>query len=544
MPAWLDGLGKRERVQVATASVLPQGLKAQTTRGDYSDRPPMLSFAVYANGKAAEHVNLNGAYVLGSDDVPLRAEITFKNGVINCSKRAAGPAGLVILWNVAGVGEVLVETVRVQERDAPYILQVELARGRLMRLQHKMEDWGLQDYEGTEGILEQITDARDLLIRALQAKTPAEAATFGDEALALAAQAGEQLSAFHAEIFLARRKQTGGFGRRVFGCTVNLDRPSDTAVKKLAAAFDFVTLPVGWRDIEPTEQTFNWKPLDAWVEALSKKRIPIKGSALLSFNDRHIPDWLYIWEHDFDTIRDLAFEHVRRVISRYGQYIQTWDVVSGIHGTNCFSFNFEQLMELTRMAAALTKQTAPRCTGIVDVVAPWGEYYARNQRTIPPLLYCDMIVQSGVNFDAFGLQFHFGPGVDGMFVRDMFQISALLDQFAKLGKPLHITAVQVPSGTTMEGKGDSASLPIDGGAWHGPWNEQIQSEWLQRFIPLALSKPFVESVSWCTLADQPGQRVPHAGLLRSDLAPKRGFQAWFELRADLMGDGRRDRAAH
>ena len=399
----------------------------------------MLSFAAYTNGQLAETVNLSGAYVLGSDDIPLRAEISFKDGIVSCSKRAAGPAGLAILWDVQGIGTILLETVRLQERQKPYVLPVELARGRLTRITQKLEDWGLLDYEGTEEIAAQISDARELLIRAFQADTPEEAAEAGDEALAVGVQASEALTQFHADMFLARRAQTGGLPRRVFGCSVNLDTPPEKVRQSVSKAFDFVTVPFSWRHIEPSEHMFKWKQLDAWVELLAADRIQMKGSALLSFNESHIPDWLYIWEHDFDTIRDLAFEHIRRVINRYGQYIQTWDVVSGIHANNCFTFTFEQLMELTRMAAAVAKQTAPRSTVVIDVTAPWGEYYARNQRTIPPLLYADMVIQSGVDFDAFGIQFRFGPAVDGMFVRDMFQVSSLLDHFVKLSKPLHIT---------------------------------------------------------------------------------------------------------
>ena len=223
-----------------------------------------------------------------------------------------------------------------------------------------------------------------------------------------------------------------------------------------------------------------------------------------------------------------------------------WNVVSGIHAHNCFTFNFEQLMELTRMAAAVTKQTAPSSLAVVDLVAPWGEYYARNQRTIPPVLYADMVVQSGVHFDAFGLQFFFGPGVDGMFVRDMFQISSLLDLFAKLGKPLHISAVQVPSdivpATSPDGTGEEIAL--DGGRWHEPWNEQLQSQWLRQFLVAALSKPFVESVSWRSLSDLDELSVPHGGLLRADLAPKPAYHELVKLRSELMGSSRRgDRAA-
>ncbi|MBI1827189.1 MAG: endo-1,4-beta-xylanase [Planctomycetes bacterium] len=497
----------------------------------------MISFAVYQNGRLAERLNLNGAYAVGVDDVPLRAEITFKAGIITCRKRAGGPAGLALLWEAADVGTILLETIRVVERDRPYILQVELARGRLMRITHKLEDWGVNDFESATDFVERISAARGILVQALKADDPAEAAELGDEALAEAIKVSEDLSRFHAQAFLVRRKQSGGLGKRALGCTATLDKNNDIARKRLTGAFDFVTLPIVWRDVEPTEQAFNWKLVDSWVEALSKSRTPIRGTELLSFNVRNIPDWLYIWEHDFDTIRDLAFEHVRRVLNRFGQHIQNWVVVSGIHAPNCFTFSFEQLIELTRMATALTKQLSPRGTTIIELTAPWGEYYARNQRTIPPTLFADMCIQSGLNFDAFGLQFIFGPATDGNFVRDMFQISTILEAFSKLGKPIHVTAAQVPSEVRGH-KPEPAEAPgsiNDGGSWHGPWSDQIQAQWLRDFYAIALSKVFVESVSWNAISDQSGRGVPMGGLLRSDLAPKSAYKDLLSFREEIFG---------
>ncbi len=522
----------------------------------------MISFAVYSKGRLADRVSLNGAYVVGTDDVPLRAELSFKGGMIHCKKRAAGPAGLAILWEIEGTGTILIETIRVQERDKPYILQVELARGRLMRIAHKLEDWGLYDFEGTGDLGAKIDAARDILVRALQTDEPAKAAEVGQRALEAAVQCSEELSRLHASVLFTRRKQSTSSGRKVFGCAINLDKPTELARKRLTSAFDFAVLPIVWRDIEPTEQAFHWKPLDSWIEALSRTTggLPLRGSALLSFTEQNVPDWLYIWEHDFDTIRDLAFEHVRRVIHRYGQHIHSWTVISGIHAPTCFAFSFEQLMELTRMSAALAKQISPRGMAIVELVAPFGEYYARNQRTIPPLLYADMVVQSGVTFDAFGLRFQFGHPSDGAFVRDFFAVSALLDQFSRLGKPLHITGVEVPSQSgAWRGEGSvevagSAPGGFSGGCWHEPWNESIQAEWILRFYELVLSKPFVESVCWGNLWDASPSAVDQSrdaagrgttplrsmnnaafpgGLLRSDLVPKPAYKNLADLRQEL-----------
>ncbi|MFQ6049340.1 MAG: hypothetical protein ACE5K7_08250, partial [Phycisphaerae bacterium] len=136
----------------------------------------MLRFQVFSDGKPAPHVELNGAYLVGSDGVPIRAELQFREGEIRCSKRAQGPAALVLLWPVQGYGQVMLQTARVPERPTPYNLHLELARGRLAGVFAKCEEWGLFDYPGVETIWGQIDRARDLMIRALQADEPAEAA--------------------------------------------------------------------------------------------------------------------------------------------------------------------------------------------------------------------------------------------------------------------------------------------------------------------------------------------------------------------------------
>jgi hypothetical protein len=513
----------------------------------------MLRFAVYRDGQPAPSVDLSGAYLVGSDGVPVRADIEFKSGEIVCRKRTAGPAGLALLWPFKSGARMMLETTRLPERDQPYNLHVELLRGRLMRVAQKREDWGLHDFEGTDEITDQIEKARDQLISALTANSPAQAAAAADIGNAQALTAAELLTAFHAQIFLNRRKQVGGFPKRLFGCTVDIHAGEQKLHKPILDGFEYVTIPFNWRDVEPREKEFNWAPYDRWVEWAAKNRVPIRGSGFLCFQEHSVPDWLYIWEHDFDAVRDLIYEHIRRIIGRYGQYIQVWEVISGIHAENCFSFNFEQLMELTRMSTAVTKQLAPRATTIVNLIAPWGEYYARNQRTIPPLLYAEMIVQSGVTFDAFGLQCQFGAGEESRYVRDLFQISAMLDRFSAFGKPIHLSAVEAPSstaevpaskggpakGSSAKSRAPQAARVKEGGAWHRDWNEETQRAWLRRVYHIALSKPYVEAITWNALLDGACGSLPHGGLLKADATAKPAFAELIAIRNELSAEARR-----
>ena len=259
---------------------------------------------------------------------------------------------------------------------------------------------------------------------------------------------------------------------------------------------------------------------------------------------------MYLWEHDYEALRDMVYDHVQRTVKRYERAVHYWKVVSGVHAFNNFNLTFEQLMELTRMTCQLVKKIAPRSQVVIELVMPWSEYYARNQKSIPPLLYADMAVQSGIKFDAFGVQVCMGVPVDGHYVRDLMQVSTMLDEFLAFGKPLHVTACQVPSDVTADA-GDAWSGEIEAhraGQWHVPWSQRLQAEWLQGFFRVAISKPFVESVCWRDLADTPGHFIPHGGLCTAALEPKlaykelRNFKAWL-LAGRSAGPAPRRRSA-
>jgi len=494
----------------------------------------MLCFTLRRNGAAVTELNLDGAYVVGSDGVPLRAEVEFRDSHLLCAKRAEGPAGLALLWPVPGCGAVLLETGRLVDREKPYNLSLELVRGRLTRINQKREDWGLFDFEGIEPVAAEIDKARDLFVDALKADSVPEQSRIAEQALKFAFLAGEQLTHFHADLLLSRRKQSRAFSKRIIGCTIDLGNQSEAYRRRFREAFDFAHLPIAWRAVEPRPQELNWAPFDAWIEWLAKSRLPVKVGPLVSFHEAHTPAWLQTSGTNYETVRKLIFEHVRRIVERYVDYVHQWDVISGVHAENTFDFTFEQRMELTRVTVSLVKQLAPRAQTVVDLIAPWGEYYARNQRTIPPILYADMVVQSGIGFDGLGVQFAFGAPVEGLFVRDMFQISEKLDRLGNLGKPLHVTAIQVPSQPV--GGGALAG----GGYWFKPWDEAIQARWIKEFCTIALSKPFVESVTWRDLADRPGQSViPAGGLLHADLTPKRAFKVLKDFRNELLGSARK-----
>jgi hypothetical protein len=474
--------------------------------------------------------DLHGAYLVGAENVPVRGELRCEKHEVRCLPRTQDPVGLSLLWPVAGFGTLQLQTTRLPPREKPYNLHVELARHQLMRLTVKREEWGLFDYGGMDEITAQIDQSRDRFIRALQLiEKPESAVKYADESLAVGLWAAEGMARFHAAVFLGRRQQTGGFGRPFLAAALPDAHPPGPWPQPLAGVFDTAVVPLIWRSIQPTEQGPNWDGVDACVQAASAAKLALRGGPLLTFGVRSVPDWMYIWENDFESIYEAAREHVERTVQRYAKHIHAWVVASGLQADNVFGFSFEQTMELTRMAATVTKQIAPRSQVLIDLCQPWGEYYARHPQTVPPLLYADMAVQGGIPFDGFGVQFLVGLDAEGFHVRDPFQLSALLDRLANLGKPLHLTALGAPSRPVAEAAA--------AGEWHGPWSEATQADWLEMLCEIALSKPYVDSVCIQPVVDTVDGVIPHGGILHADLTPKPSFERLRNLRARLLSGG-------
>ena len=490
-----------------------------------------LKFQVFKDGKPDESFVLSAAYMFGADSIPLHAtdKIRVKAGVIDCKRKNLDAAGLALLWPVEGFGRILLPTTRLPERKEPYILNLELARAKLMQITLKREDWSIFDQEDDLTLL--VDEAQGLFIESLRSiSDPPRAAALADQSLYKALVFSEKLAAGYAEVLLEARCRRRALGRHSLGCTIDPDMLSNERYSKwLLEMFGFVTLPATWAQIEPQQGRFDFSHIDRCLEVLAGHRLAICVGPLLCFDDDHLPNWLRRDKCDFEHIRESAYEFVSRIVTRYSRFIHAWRLISGMNVKNLYGFNFEQIIEMTRTACLAARTSETKSLKIVEILFPWGEYYAYDRDTIPPFVYADMIIQSGIGFDAFGLQFSFGRNSPGMHVRDMMQISSQLDYFSAVAKPVHVTGVSVPSGTADAD--DDCTLA---GTWHRPWDQVVQSEWIDSFYRIALSKLFINSVTYSHLVDTDGVASRQSGLLAKDFAPKEAFLALAKLQKMII----------
>jgi GH35 family endo-1,4-beta-xylanase len=479
-----------------------------------------MKFQIFKDGQVVDKFTLCGAYLFGSDGIGIRrAQITFKSGLIECKKPNLETGGLALLWGIDGFGKVLLPTTCLPERERPYNLNVEMARARLMQVINKREDWAF--FNGLDELKDISDEAQHLFIQAIQNISDGpQASKLADESLRKAIVFSEMLAVKHAESFFNARGKNHGFGRGYLGCRIDPRQMGNPSyVESLLELFGSVTIPINWAQIESHKGVYDFSGVDACLEVLAQKKLAIGAGPLLCFSKKYLPKWLLRSGAGFEKIRETAYQFVSKTVARYSNVIRAWCVVSGLNMFNHFGFKFEQVLEMTRAANMAVKAASDRALKIIEITNPWGEYYATAPNGIPPLVYMDMVVQSGINFDGFGLQIHFGKNQSGMHIRDMMQVSAVLDLFGPIAKPLYITEAAVPSQ-----KGEDLYDGKVAGVWHEEWDQWRQGQWIEQFYKIALSKPFVESVTYSNLADTEDSTIASSGLLTDRLEPKESFR--------------------
>ena len=291
-----------------------------------------IKFEIYRDGKRLTNFAPVGAIAIGPESVPIPGEVVFRDGHLVVDKTDDHATAVGLLWDCGPAGAYHIETTRLPPREKPYNLNVELARFRLMRIVQKQEDWNLFDFPRAEKFTMMFQEAQAFFSDALgKLDQPGEAAQLADQALGMATELSEQLSMFHGELLLNRRRASGAFVKHVIGCRVNSEVQNQKYKETVAENFDYVVLPMGWKQLQPQEQAFNTESVDDWVELLARKRVPIIAGPLISLDEGGVPDWMFIWEHDFDTLREMAYEFVQKVVQRYRRAVGAWNVVSGLH---------------------------------------------------------------------------------------------------------------------------------------------------------------------------------------------------------------------
>lgn len=455
------------------------------------------------------------AYLSGVDRAAWRVRATSPAaGQLILHRAVSDSAALSFPWPVEGRGMVALSSGTLREQETPYQIPLELARGTVCQLREQLAEWTALGLVVPASIVEQTAEAtRQLARAATRQDDPAESTALAEAAIRVALSAGEALASAYAEQSFAARRATG----RPMPClAADLGRrpPAGSAESAVLDAFGAANVPLCWRDVEATEGRPDWSIYDRQTVWAKSKGLRLCGGPLLAFDERRLPDWLPLWEDDFESLFSFASEFVESAVKRYRGQFDFWQCAGRINQPDVLSLSEEEKLRLAARAVEIVHGLDPGAVVLVSFDQPWGEYLSRRENEFPPLHVADALVRAGLDIHGIVLELNFGFSPGGTLPRGVLELGRQLDHWALLGLPLYVS-MTLPS--------DDGDDPLARYPWRpscGPWTPRAQQAWAARYLPLVLAKPYVQGVIWGQLRDGEPHEFPHAGLFDSRGRPK------------------------
>jgi len=494
LPQWLLVL---TLVLAPAASASALVIKAEEARIKTAGVAAQGAWNLHSNGEVGEYVR---AEVAGTYEIVVRARGTPCKGVWPLMQAAVD----------GGQGP----TVTVGSRDmADYTLKMDIPAGA-----HQVAVAFLND-EMAGG------EDRNLYLERIEIRSPAgavDAALVTREEWSLAGELREERALERAAQGIEQFRKgpatirvVGADGKPVsdavvtaelarhdflFGCNIYMfdrfDLPEKNNIykKRFADIFNYATVGFYWRWYEPERGKPDYAYTDKIVAWAGERGIRMKGHPLLWGNEAGIPKW-----SQSQPSPEVQKARVREIMQRYSGKIGFWEVVN--EPSHEHAIKIDEPYHWAREAA-------PKAVLIVN------DYYVLANGYPPFFKLLEGLKAAGVPFDGIGIQAHEPRTM--RFPLD--EVQRILDRYATLGVPLHIT----------EFTPTSAGQPITGSQRTGIWNEMAQAEYAERFYRVIFGHPATAGITWWDLCDK-GAWLPGGGLLRSDLSPKPAYDALWRL---------------
>lgn len=466
---------------------------------------------------------LINAHLLTRDNQVIQGKIEIQDGLITAHAEGHTNYALCLLYDAGESGRLMLQTSILPHREEPYMLSMELARHRIKSFLDLSENWSLFHLSDDNPAVQCWEKSRLLFTEALVCEDEQRAEDLARQALELSIDASERLTMIHAQILLHRRYATRAASTSTLGITIASSRFDEPLRKLVNENADIVTIPMCWSDIEPSEGKFEWGATDRWVKWARSHKKHIVAGPLLDFSTKDgIPEWVAKVEHDYSQLRDKCYDHLEKVIHRYGTAVSFWNVVSGINLNRYVRLSLSNMVDLIRTARLLVKQGRKDAKVMIELVEPFSEFVAHTPESFNAKIFLARLMQEGVTLDALGVQCLVG-GSGGRATRDLMLMSSKLDEFLHVDFPIIITALGAPSKTISELNG----------WWKSPWDETRQEEWASQMFAIALSKPFVDSVIWTDLYDYKTMNLPTSGFISLKGKPRAVLSKILSMRKRL-----------
>jgi hypothetical protein len=243
---------------------------------------------------------------------------------------------------------------------------------------------------------------------------------------------------------------------------------------------------------------------------------------------RGLPDWVYLWDDDFESLLSAAGQFVDAAVKRYRDKVDLWHCAARVNTSQVLRSSEEEKLRMVAWIICRVKQLDADHPIMIGIDQPWGEYQGRRAVDLSPIHFADALVRARLDLKAILLEMNFGCFAGGTLMRSEIDVNRLLDYWSFLGLPL-LVGMSMPSD---DGADPKAQQKV--GLSAGSWNPVAQQAWAARYVPLILAKPGVQAVVWNQFDDGQPHEFPHGGLLTSQGQAKPALRTLAALRANLI----------
>jgi hypothetical protein len=453
---------------------------------------------------------IENAHICGRDRLPWITRITVADGQLIVNRDESESGTFHILWPLADREPLLLSTATLMERDEPYQLALELARGTLNRLRNLLADLQMAGMGPFDAVKPGLHQAMSCFVRAVAAQSDAaQLEEWSNKSIHAALVALDAVSAAMVERILEVRRRQGSKVVPLFVGRMG-ERVPEAVGTAFLTAFNATAIPFSWGRVESDEGRQRWALYDTQLQWCQNHNLRICGGPLLEFRRAALPAWVYLWEGDFENLLMVAGDYIKAVVTRYRGKVNFWSPVGRLVTGAALGLDEEQKLRLAVRAVEVIRAVDPQAPVIVSFDQPWAEYMSRQESDLPPLSFADTFVRSGLGVAGIGLEINLGTHRAATLPRDPLEFNLQLDRWSSLGLPLLI----------------SLAVPSDGNGF----TPQRQQRWLDEYLPLLLARPTVQAIFWNQLLDTEADEFAHTGLVDLLGQPKPAFSTLANLR--------------
>jgi GH35 family endo-1,4-beta-xylanase len=377
--------------------------------------------------------------------------------------------------------------------------------------------------------LSELKKASQLLVEAATRYGSAqEAADLAQQSIRASLAAIKSLVNDYAKQAIAIRCRQEGKLPTMVACNIGTRSLTEAESQGVVAAFNSAAVPIVWRKVEDNTGQFEWDELDAQMQWCRDNGLRICGGPLLHLAKGQIPDWLYLWEDDFEELQEYTVHFATEVAKRYQNTMHVWHCAAHLNSEGALALSEEQKMRLAFAVVEAVRHVDPKTPTILSFDQPWAEYMASEDLDLSPLHFADALIRAELGIAGIGLEINLGYWPGGTMTRDLLSISRQLDRWTVLGLPLLIF-LTVPSNYTS-GNGDKLEIWPQCDTTGDGQSIAAQKQIVEELLSLFLAKGQIHGIIWNRLSDSESNAFRHGGLFDEQHNAKPALRVLTELR--------------